>query len=171
MWSENATGKAAFVPPVLESTSSGRSEGSSAETDWTQIRTDSGESQTVYNVRARSGSMTTNFSAASQNADGSPSSSGATYDPLRGVAQTSPNSPVAVTNGMSRDNRSAQPRGYELCVGCIEIYGINHSKAAAKEARLSAQDLDGRSRRKRKELRHMFREKIWGTEGWTDVGE
>lgn len=52
------------------------------------------------------------------------------------------------------------PRGYELCANCIEAHGIAHSKAAAKAAR----------QRRAGHIRHAFREKIWGLEGWIDVG-
>ncbi|ORY29144.1 hypothetical protein BCR39DRAFT_532845 [Naematelia encephala] len=46
-------------------------------------------------------------------------------------------------------------RGYELCPGCIEVHGLIHTKAFAKK--------------RRRGLRHTFREKIWGPEGWVDV--
>jgi hypothetical protein len=59
------------------------------------------------------------------------------------------------------DGFEAAPRGYELCANCIEGHGIAHSKAAARTAR----------QRRAGHIRHAFREKIWGTEGWVDVGE
>lgn len=58
----------------------------------------------------------------------------------------------------SHNERFQAPRGYELCSNCIEGHGIQHAKAARKS-------------RKAGEFRHSFREKIWGAEGWTDVGE
>ncbi|BEJ13657.1 hypothetical protein CspHIS471_0308310 [Cutaneotrichosporon sp. HIS471] len=57
------------------------------------------------------------------------------------------------------DGFEAAPRGYELCANCIEAHGITHSKAASRAAR----------RRRAGHIRHAFREKIWGTEGWVDV--
>lgn len=59
------------------------------------------------------------------------------------------------------DGFEAAPRGYELCANCIEAHGIAHSKAAARAAR----------QRRAGHIRHAFREKIWSTEGWVDVGE
>ena len=56
--------------------------------------------------------------------------------------------------------RPLSPSGYELCVGCIEVCGIDHCKAeATREGRRTA------------ELRHVFQEKMWSSEGWMDVGE
>jgi hypothetical protein len=53
---------------------------------------------------------------------------------------------------------STQSRGYELCPSCIEGHGIEHAKAP----RLGP-DHWGR--------RHTFREKVWGPQGWQDVGK
>ena len=63
-------------------------------------------------------------------------------------------------NGKGRQVRS---EGYELCPGCIEVHGLEH-------ARSSALSLPGQSARV-SETRHTFREKIWGSQGWQDVGE
>jgi hypothetical protein len=173
MWKENAPGKAAFVPPRVPSDSD-LSDGSSDATEWERARSASSGpgstgSQTVYNharSRSRSGSIITNASRGSlQVTSGSASASSPTS--MRWTAgPTPPDSPKSVTGDLSGGGRPIKPRGYELCVACIEVHGIAHSKAAAKADRRS----DSR-RRKAGGLRHTFREKIWGTEGWQDVGE
>lgn len=53
------------------------------------------------------------------------------------------------------------PRGYELCPSCIELHGLEHSKSAIAR---SSKDM-------RTGPRHTFREKIWGPQGWQDVGK
>lgn len=65
------------------------------------------------------------------------------------------------TEAEGADGFEAAPRGYELCANCIEAHGIAHSKAAARAAR----------QRGAGHVRHAFREKIWGLEGWIDVGK
>lgn len=62
--------------------------------------------------------------------------------------------------GEGVDAFEAAPRGYELCANCIEAHGIAHSKAAARAAK----------QRGAGHIRHAFREKIWASEGWIDVG-
>lgn len=64
--------------------------------------------------------------------------------------------------------RERAPRGYELCPACIEVHGIAHAKAASKAAKAERYE-ESRRRRKQRVLRHTFREKIWGVEGWIDV--
>lgn len=58
--------------------------------------------------------------------------------------------------------------GYELCPACIEEHGIAHAKAAAKLAKL---ERETGAKPVRRRARHAFREKIWGLEGWTDIGK
>jgi hypothetical protein len=88
------------------------------------------------------------------------------------VSPSSPSSPLAEGEYESRDRDRAPPRGYELCPGCIEVHGIAHAKAAAKAAKSERNAEGGRRPKKRsRALRHTFREKIWGVEGWIDVGE
>jgi hypothetical protein len=64
--------------------------------------------------------------------------------------------------GVNGKGRQIQPVGYELCPGCIEVHGLEHARSSAKAA--------GSSRRI-SESRHTFREKIWGPQGWQDVGK
>jgi hypothetical protein len=64
--------------------------------------------------------------------------------------------------GVSGKARQVGPVGYELCPGCIEVHGLEHARSSAKAA--------GSSRRI-SESRHTFREKIWGPQGWQDVGK
>lgn len=135
-WRENAPGKAPFLPAQNASASSISSE----DTDNTASNGSHG-SQTIYGaeLRSRSSSMCTDTSA------------------LSGLASYA-------EDEMDRPQRSGSlPRGYELCPGCVEVHGISHAKAAAKDAKKKG--------RRVSELRHAFREKIWGPEGWVDVGE
>jgi hypothetical protein len=64
--------------------------------------------------------------------------------------------------GVNEKARQIQPVGYELCPGCIEVHGLEHARSSAIPA--------GSSRRI-SESRHTFREKIWGPQGWQDVGK
>ena len=64
-----------------------------------------------------------------------------------------------------------EPRGYELCAGCIEAHGIAHSKAAAKTAQAKVNGAVVGQQREQRGMRHTFREKIWASTGWVDVGE
>lgn len=169
MWTVNAVGKAPFVPPRVPSERSD-DESSDGTAGWVRARSQSSGtsgtsgqestgSQTVYNVnRSRSGSLSTNASRTSLAV-----TNGSALSP------SSPNSPLSPENGDEVLPREHAPRGYELCPGCIEVHGIAHAKAASKAAK-EERNSDGRSK-KRLRLRHTFREKIWGLEGWIDVGE
>jgi len=64
--------------------------------------------------------------------------------------------------GVNGKGRQMGPVGYELCPGCIEVHGLEHARSSAISA--------GSSRRI-SESRHTFREKIWGPQGWQDVGK
>jgi len=64
--------------------------------------------------------------------------------------------------GVNGKDRQVGPVGYELCPGCIEVHGLEHARSSAIPA--------GSSRRI-SESRHTFREKIWGPQGWQDVGK
>ncbi|GMK56642.1 hypothetical protein CspeluHIS016_0304820 [Cutaneotrichosporon spelunceum] len=83
---------------------------------------------------------------------------GADSDAASNGSAASPDSLRPVEMG-GPDGFEAAPRGYELCANCIEAHGIAHSKAASRAAR----------QRRAGHIRHAFREKIWGTEGWVDV--
>ena len=74
--------------------------------------------------------------------------------------------------GAGSDQASeAGGRGFELCPSCIETHGIAHAKAAASADKRSRSDQAVEGVRRRSELRHCFREKIWGPEGWSDIGQ
>ena len=71
--------------------------------------------------------------------------------------------------------------GYELCSGCIEAAGIHHALCASTERAGSigseptslenAMSLWIRSAPRHKgQLRHAYFEKVWGHQGWDDVG-
>jgi hypothetical protein len=68
-------------------------------------------------------------------------------------------------SGLADNGKERQviSEGYELCPGCIEVHGLEH-------ARSSASSQPGQSLRI-SETRHTFREKIWGSHGWQDVGK
>ncbi|KAL7421406.1 hypothetical protein Q5752_004291 [Cryptotrichosporon argae] len=169
MWTEGAEGKEAFRPPLRDA--EGEVEGDSESSGSTVWRDAGGSgasgSQTAYtSPRSRAGSVETEATSSSlQVADGSAAPT---------TPPDSPSSPLSTQGllelGIAANNGKARrslPRGYELCAGCIEVRGIAHSKAAAREARALARE-DGR-RRRAGEMRHTFREMIWGAEGWIDV--
>ena len=58
--------------------------------------------------------------------------------------------------------------GFELCPSCIEVHGLEHSRAASMASRHRM--TPGEWARRGGELRHTFREKVWGSQGWQDVG-
>jgi hypothetical protein len=176
MWTVNAVDKAPFVPPRVPSERSDddssdgtvswvRARSQSSRTSGTSTQQSSG-SQTVYNVqRSRSGSISTNASRASLAVTNGSA-----------VSPTTPSFPLPLDgDGDGTEfTRHSKPRGYELCPGCIEVHGIAHAKAAARAAKAERdrdrdRDREGHRRRKGRTLRHTFREKIWGVEGWIDV--
>lgn len=173
---ENAPGKAAFMPPKVPSDSS-QSDASSEATEFAARGTSSSDSRTVYNTasRSRSGSISTNASRGSVQALAGSSSSptNATYHFDFGF--TPPHSPISAFGGntpsLARGDQSHRKTGYELCAGCIEIHGIRHTKAAARTAKNELRGTERRRREKAGEMRHTFKERIWGPEGWDDVGE
>ena len=61
--------------------------------------------------------------------------------------------------------------GFELCASCIESHGISHAKAAVAANRRARADQAANGVRAASEMRHCFREKLWGLEGWTDIGK
>lgn len=71
-----------------------------------------------------------------------------------------------VANGKTT---SPSGTGYELCPSCIEVRGLEHSRSAAMVARHRMPPTEWN--RISGELRHTFREKVWGPQGWQDVGE
>ena len=76
--------------------------------------------------------------------------------------------------------------GYELCSACLESVGINHAIEAGLSAPGSSPILNSsispvyddpqrasqwrRAAPKKGQLRHAYREKVWGHLGWEDVG-
>ncbi|KAK8843444.1 hypothetical protein IAR55_007101 [Kwoniella newhampshirensis] len=178
IWKENAPDKAAFIHPKKPDDGD-FSDGSSEVTESNLPRAassgsgpGSSGSQTVYNLanaRARSESMSTNASRGSWQvaADAAPSPTSATN--RNGSGPTPPHSRRASFDGQPDVMTLAQHRGYELCPECIEVHGITHSRAAARAARHELNSLEVQRRRDIGELRHTFREKIWGAGVWVDV--
>ncbi|WOO83671.1 ZZ-type zinc finger domain-containing protein [Vanrija pseudolonga] len=158
LWTVNAVGKAPFEPPRLPSEQSdGDATESSEGTAWGPLASSTG-SQTVYrgaDGRSRSGSMSTNASVHSL--------------AVANGSAVSPGSPRSIQFDLDGNptpaRHRATPRGYELCPSCIEVHGIAHSKAANRE-----RDANGHRKKRSGQLRHTFREKIWGAEGWMDIG-
>lgn len=177
MWMENAPGKAAFVPPKVPSDSS-QSDASSEVTEFAAHgAASSSGSRTVYNTtsRSRSGSISTNASRGSVQALAGSSSSPTNATCHFDFGFTPPHSPISAlgdtTPSLARDDQPQRKVGYELCAGCIEIHGIRHTKAAARTATNGLRGTELRGREKAGQLRHTFKERIWGPEGWADVGE
>ncbi|OWZ68671.1 hypothetical protein AYX14_00879 [Cryptococcus neoformans] len=175
MWMENAPGKAAFVPPKVPSDSS-QSDASSEVTEFAAHgAASSSGSRTVYNTtsRSRSGSISTNASRGSVQALAGSSSSPTNATCHFDFGFTPPHSPISAlgdtTPSLARDDQPQRKVGYELCAGCIEIHGIRHTKAAARTAKNELRGTELRRREKAGQLRHTFKERIWGPEGWTDV--
>lgn len=157
LWHQDAPDRPAHVPPRVLSDSDVSD--AATEMAWKAQRSasmDSGVSPTVINgFRPRTGSTSTNMSAGSLQVAAGP---------------TPPDSPILGSVQLPNGEGSIEGRGYELCPGCIEVHGIAHSKAAAKEV-INGTDGGDRGSRRARRKRHAFREKIWGPEGWVDVGE
>ncbi|KAF8239321.1 hypothetical protein L208DRAFT_1386173 [Tricholoma matsutake] len=101
------------------------------------------------------------------------------YDSINSRAKPLPSVPSSSTLAVSGVPPTA---GYELCNGCIESAGVHH----AIEAGLSSGSSPGlsvlaspedtqvasqwrRAAPKKGQLRHAYREKVWGNNGWEDV--
>ena len=102
-------------------------------------------------------------------------------DALRGSSSKSVSS-----NGSSSSSGSASSTtlaggetGYELCPNCFQTEAIVHALevSSATEAEPASPNSEyARSQRHRKapqkgQFRHAFQEKVWGVDGWKDVGE
>lgn len=74
--------------------------------------------------------------------------------------------------------------GYELCSGCVESAGVHHAIEAGIapgsspgiSAPASPEDAQAASQWRRAaprkgQLRHAYKEKVWGHDGWEDVGK
>lgn len=72
--------------------------------------------------------------------------------------------------------------GYELCSGCIESAGIFHALQESTERKASITSEDGShgdaislwlrsAPRQKGQLRHAYFERVWGPQGWEDVGK
>ena len=100
--------------------------------------------------------------------------------------------PSLFTASYSRKNLPSPPTssvstpvcsGYELCPSCVEVVGIRHAIEAGIAGPGSLPALTGnhddpqralqwrRAPPKKGQLRHAFREKLWGPTGWSDVGK
>lgn len=77
-----------------------------------------------------------------------------------------------------------KPSGYELCTSCIEIVGVLHSLeggtgssplsnsplSSSQESLQTLSQLRRTAPRSKGDIRHAYREKVWGRNGWKDVG-
>ena len=150
VWRKDAQARS---DPKQDALLSETSEGSSEDTEWA-IQAKETEPRSTNQTRFRSNSMSTNAG-----------SDFSLVDPSRSVG----NLPGSSSNDSApRPNTSpwTTRRGYELCPICIEAHGVQHSKVA-----LQVHTGDKLRTKRFGKLRHAFRERIWGSEGWADVGE
>lgn len=153
LWKADAS-KPPFVPSSQLSPSESDASDESDTTEWAQPGQGNGQrsgdgdgdGDEGQGFRHRSSSMSTRASREAVNGRG-----------------------ALLSGGTDEHDDAALGRGYELCPSCIETHGIAHAKAAAK-ADKTARTQDG-TRRRRSEMRHAFREMIWGPEGWSDIGQ
>lgn len=96
--------------------------------------------------------------------------------PLPGLPSSSP---TLYNSRASGSPSESENMGYELCSGCIEAAGIYHALCISTERVGSigpeptedAMSLWIRSAPRQKgQLRHAYFEKVWGHQGWDDVG-
>lgn len=83
----------------------------------------------------------------------------------------------------SSDSTRKKPCGFELCSSCIEIVGVLHSiegstgnspmnsspLSSSQESLQTLSELRRTAPRSKGHLRHAYREKVWGRNGWKDV--
>lgn len=84
----------------------------------------------------------------------------------------------------SPENHRKKPCGFELCPSCIEVVGVLHSiegstgsspmnsspLSSSQESLQTLSELRRTAPRSKGHLRHAYREKVWGRNGWKDVG-
>jgi hypothetical protein len=103
------------------------------------------------------------------------------YDSITGRTKPLPSVPSSSTLAVPG---APSVTGYELCSGCIESAGVHHAIEAglasgsspALSVLASPQDTQvasqwRRAAPKKGQLRHAYREKVWGHNGWEDVGK
>ncbi|OCF31344.1 hypothetical protein I317_01200 [Kwoniella heveanensis CBS 569] len=170
MWQENAHDKPRFLN-LSDSGDGDASDGSSSEATELAGTNDDDPfaTETVYqggNSRSRSSSTSTETSRGSLRAAiGAPSSPATTIYKNGNRLRT-----IASSNSINHDRNGTtihtHAGGYELCPTCVEVHGIEHTRAQVYKSKASAgrhsQPADGMRR-------HTFREKIWAAEGWVDV--
>jgi hypothetical protein len=103
------------------------------------------------------------------------------YDSITGRAKPLPSVPSSSSLAVSGVSSIA---GYELCNGCIESAGVHHAieaglasgsspilsvSASPEDTQVASQWR--RAAPKKGQLRHAYREKVWGHNGWEDVGK
>ncbi|KAJ9106256.1 hypothetical protein QFC21_001401 [Naganishia friedmannii] len=68
-------------------------------------------------------------------------------------------------------HRKYARNGYELCPACIELRGIQHTKAMG-EIEMNRQGTNGPIQNIRKfgTLNHTYKELLWGAKGWKEIG-
>ena len=102
------------------------------------------------------------------------------YDSIVGRAKPLPSVPSSSTLAVPGAPSMA---GYELCNGCIESAGVHHAieaglatgsspilsvSASPEDTQVASQWR--RAAPRKGQLRHAYREKVWGHNGWEDVG-
>lgn len=103
------------------------------------------------------------------------------YDPLTLRHKPLPSVPSSLNLTVPG---SPSTRGYELCSGCIESAGVHHAIEAGiapgsspgLSAPASPEDAQAASQWRRAaprkgQLRHAYKEKVWGHDGWENVGK
>jgi hypothetical protein len=62
--------------------------------------------------------------------------------------------------------------GFELCPGCIEVYGIDHTRMMGLKA-IRHNGMNGMAGKLRRfgVMDHTYREMIWSATGWRDISE
>ncbi|WVO18309.1 hypothetical protein L204_106024 [Cryptococcus depauperatus] len=164
MWQGNTSSEAGLAPRRQSSSDGGRSSNTTKLA--VSLSTSDTGSQTVYNdpLCRLNGSLTANIP------DDLPQVLGGSYrQPLPDYTPShSPDSRLHPLLAVT-DRPLSWNTGYELCAGCVEIHGIQHSKVASgipgselNEAELQPRNIVGG-------LRHTFKERVWGPNGWTDV--
>lgn len=87
-------------------------------------------------------------------------------------------SPMESSSHPHSHGKRKSPHGYELCPGCIEFHGIEHTRAMGRglSADASGNRDDGNgelvtNRRRLGTMDHTYREMIWSATGWRDISE
>lgn len=134
-----------------------RLNGTSPETEWADQASPSGSSAGHKAARLRGGSTPTDPSRGSFGTD-----SGYVSSPTGAIYRSGPTPPESTLQGPVDALSLRRSTGFELCPACVEVHGVSHAREASRGGMRS---LRGDN------WRHAYREKIWGHEGWVDVGQ